>query len=58
METAQPDTPNVLQLSKLFGVTTDYLLNDDYESDRDVPVVKETETTTKVKANRQLVLLF
>ncbi|MDR2599864.1 MAG: helix-turn-helix domain-containing protein [Oscillospiraceae bacterium] len=27
-----PDTENVVQLSKLFGVTTDYLLNDDYET--------------------------
>ena len=27
MGTAQPDTPNVLKLSKHFGVTTDYLLN-------------------------------
>ena len=26
-----PDANNILQLSKLFGVTTDYLLNDDYE---------------------------
>ena len=54
MGTVQPDTPNVLQLSKLFGVTIDYLLNDDYESDHDVPIVKETETTTKAEANRQL----
>ena len=28
--TVLPDSANVLQLSKLFGVTTDYLLNDDY----------------------------
>jgi len=58
MGTAQPDTPNVLQLSKLFDVTTDYLLNDDYESDRDVPVVKETEITTKAEANRQLAFIL
>ncbi|MBR6573768.1 MAG: helix-turn-helix transcriptional regulator, partial [Clostridia bacterium] len=32
--TALPDAQNVLQISKLFGVTTDYLLNDDYESDK------------------------
>jgi transcriptional regulator with XRE-family HTH domain len=57
MGTAQPDTQNVLQLSKLFGVTTDYLLNDDYESDHDLPVVKETETTTKAEANRQLAFI-
>ena len=38
--TALPDAQNVLQISKLFHVTTDYLLNDDYESDRDIPAVK------------------
>ena len=38
---AQPDAANILQLSKLFGVTTDYLLNDGYESDNDLPKVKQ-----------------
>ena len=47
---AQPDASNILQLSKLFGVTADYLLNDDYESDQDVPAVKNTET----RANQKL----
>lgn len=48
---AQPDASNVLQLSKLFNVTTDFLLYDEYESDHDVPVVKETvsKSNTKVK---------
>ena len=46
---ALPDASNILQLSKLFEVTADYLLNDDYESDRDVPVVKNTETAAKKK---------
>ena len=41
---AQPDATNILQLSKLFGVTTDYLLNDEYESDNDLPKVKEVES--------------
>lgn len=40
---ALPDASNVLQLSKLFEVTADYLLNDDYESDHDVPAVKSSE---------------
>ena len=31
--TALPDAQNILQISKLFGVTTDYLLNDNYECD-------------------------
>lgn len=57
MGTVQPDTPNVLHLSKLFGVTTDFLLNDDYESDHDVPVVKEIETKTKIEANQQLAFI-
>lgn len=38
---ALPDTTNILQISKLFGVTTDYLLNDDYKSDNDLPKIKE-----------------
>lgn len=42
--TAQPDATNILQLSKLFEVTTDYLLNDEYESDEDLPKVKEAKS--------------
>ena len=38
--TALPDAQNILQISKLFNVTTDYLLNDDYESDNDIPLVQ------------------
>jgi transcriptional regulator with XRE-family HTH domain len=29
---SMPDTDNILQLSKLFGVSTDYLLNDEMNS--------------------------
>lgn len=36
-----PDTYNVIQLSKLFGVSIDYLLNDEFQSDNDIPAVKE-----------------
>ena len=39
--TALPDANNILQLSKLFNVTTDYLLNEDYSSDNDIHCVKE-----------------
>jgi len=39
--TALPDANNILQLSKLFNVTTDYLLNEEYSSDTDIPCVKE-----------------
>ena len=41
MGTAKPDANNILQLSTLFGVTTDYLLHDEYESDNDLPKIKE-----------------
>ena len=40
MGTAMPDATNILQLSRLFQVTTDYLLNDEYQSDNDLPKVK------------------
>ena len=43
---AFPDALNILQISKLFGVTTDYLLNDDYTSDKDIPVVKNATQET------------
>lgn len=46
---ALPDASNVLQLSKLFGVTADYLLNDEYESDWDVPIVRRTESSVSHK---------
>jgi len=39
--TALPDANNILQLSKLFNVTADYLLNEDYTSDNDIPCLKE-----------------
>ena len=45
-DSALPDALNILQISKLFGVTTDYLLNDDYTSDRDIPVVKNATQET------------
>ncbi len=57
--TALPDAQNVLQISKLFGVTTDYLLHDDYESDRDIPAVqteaKEKEDLHSKKKRQHLI---
>ena len=53
---AQPDASNVLQLSKLFGVTADYLLNEDYESDHDVPAVKNTQTVANKKLKNLIAL--
>ena len=53
MGTALPDTENVLQLSKLYGVSTDYLLHDDYESDKDLPIVKREKKETEEKLHRR-----
>ena len=50
--TALPDTENVLQVSRLFGVSTDYLLNDDYESDGDIPAVQTTGKRLQRRLNR------
>ena len=42
--TALPDAHNILNLSKIYNVTADYLLNDDFSSDEDLPKVKENKT--------------
>ena len=49
---ALPDASNVLQLSRTFGVTADFLLNDDYESDRDLPAVKNSERMANGRIKR------
>lgn len=49
---AMPDAANLLQISKLFGVTADYLLNDEYTSDQDVPQVRQ------VRKNHSNQILF
>ena len=45
--TALPDAQNILQISKLFNVTADYLLNDDHEDETDIAAVKETAEDAK-----------
>ena len=47
--TALPDANNILQLSKLFGVSADYLLNEDYCSDETVCAAKEDDTASAVE---------
>ena len=39
---ALPDAPNLLGLSRLFGISIDYLLHDEYEREGDLPAVKES----------------
>ncbi len=35
-----PDTANIIQLTKLYHVSADYLLNDEYDYEEDMPIVK------------------
>ncbi|MBR6800511.1 MAG: helix-turn-helix transcriptional regulator [Eubacteriaceae bacterium] len=49
---ALPDALNILQLSKLFNVTADFLLNDEYESDDDIPVIKAEKKHSKQKMQK------
>ncbi|MGM9619818.1 MAG: helix-turn-helix domain-containing protein [Oscillospiraceae bacterium] len=57
--TALPDAPNLLALSKLFAVSTDYLLREEWESDRaaDGASAKPEQTEEEKDRIRQAVLL-
>ena len=56
--TVIPDTENVLQISKIFGVSTDYLLNDDYESDADIPAVHASAATLEKNYKNKTQTIF
>lgn len=51
---ALPDASNVLQLSRLFSVTADYLLNEEYDSDEDVPAVKSVSQKARYNVHRMM----
>lgn len=57
--TAMPDAENLVQLSRLFAVTTDYLLYEEYSDDRDIPAVKQIreqcEQTVSAKKRAHLI---
>ena len=50
--TALPDANNILQLSRLFQVSADYLLNEEYCSAEPVPAVKENTDEAVSERNR------
>ena len=54
---AVADTENVVELSRLFGVSTDYLLHDDYDGDCDIPAVKSREAALKKQKNREMAMM-
>jgi len=51
---AMPDAANLLQLSKLFHVTTDYLLYDDYEWEEDSPKTRPMPVQIQEAHRKQL----
>lgn len=53
-----PDGLNLLGISKLFGVSTDYLLNDDYQSDGDIPAVRQTRIELDGETRRKSITLL
>ena len=53
-----PDLAKLKQLSELYGVSTDYLLHDEYTSDEDLPKVKETTQTFRSKEIARSYIFF
>lgn len=55
-----PDTENVIQLSKIFSVSIDYLLNDNICSEDDIPAVQHNTTVLqdKFRSIIQLIIGF
>ena len=53
LESTLPDVPNLIKISEIFGVSTDYLVHDDYESDEDIPIAKEKEKEVLVSENKR-----
>ena len=54
---AAPDTENVVRLSAIFGVSTDYLLHDDVTGDEDIPAVKRREEELQKARNRDTAMM-
>ncbi|MCC8048527.1 MAG: helix-turn-helix domain-containing protein [Oscillospiraceae bacterium] len=52
-----PDISNVIQLSQFFHVSMDFLLNDEYRSDANIPSVNETEQNEKSRPNKRAHIL-
>lgn len=46
--TVVPDAYNILEISKVFGVTSDYLLNDEFAADDDLPQIKEVKKDNRI----------
>jgi len=50
---AIPDTENVLQISRLFSVSVDFLLNEAYNDDEDIPAVQAARVDMQAQQRRK-----
>jgi len=57
MGTAMPDSPNLLEISRLFNVSADYLLRDEIERDEEIPAVKKAQSNMDARRNRETAFL-
>lgn len=53
-----PDTDNIIQLSTIFEVSIDYLLNEEIEDVEEIPIVKEAKKKLKKKYNNLVVIVL
>ena len=56
--TALPDATNIVLLSKLFEVSTDYLLNDEYKRELDIPAMKHHKDFLMIFALQIMCFVF
>ncbi len=54
---ALPDASNILQLSKLFGVSADYLLNDEYSGEAPAPIKSKSVSSIAGTLVKQIIAL-
>lgn len=53
---ATPDTENVLHISRIFGVSTDYLLYDEYESEDAVYAARTEKAGNACQSNTRIIV--
>lgn len=57
MGAAMPDSLNLLEISRLFNVSADYLLRDEIERDEEIPAVKKMQDSLDAHRNRETAFL-
>jgi len=50
---ATPDAGNIVSICKLFDVSADYLLNEEYEMDEDIPAVRRNQAAMQAEYKKR-----